>query len=276
MKSDSAAVSATPAATIVSDLSKPLPIINTNEKAFFSGSSDLSVANQTNGQTAYLHATANNRNIINHFFSQVNAKSFKTKSYKPIIKQEQPIIITPANTNHEQVNKLSSSPNVILATPISNTNSTSYHNNSNNNNNRPNSTTQITIQELQINKNANGSSRNQSKMNHVHFITPLAVNPSLSNTTVLSSSNQANTNSNILPVNYSATPPNTSNNSNNNNNSGFHSASVNKLSSSHGGLRTGVTSNNNNVPLKNITTIRSTSFRHKNTNSNSKFSLKQI
>ena len=291
-----------------------------NDKMFFSGSSELSVANPAPSTYTHTNMANNssqsnpgnsNRNIINHFFSQVNSKSFKSKTYKPIIRQEQPIIITPTvnmelnNNSNNTSNKLSSaSPNVIIATNslIYNTTSMTTPNMMQN---RPNSTTQITIQELQLpgsKNNAsmnNGSSRNlASKMNHVHFTSPLTLNPSLSNTTLISSSNQTTTGSILPPANSQMSPPNTSvsqnananttsinNNSNSNNNSnynsngtnvnvnsnGFHSASVSKLLTSNG-MRMVANANtmSSNVPLKNISTIRSSSFRHKNLTMNSK------
>ena len=208
---------------------------------------------------------SNHRNIINHFFSQVKVKgghhhhNNHHNQHKPIIK-----------TNDSNANPIILPSNATTSTnPTSNIFITSC-----------NSTTQITIHELQLSRNNTNNNPPQSKSttqqqatNHVHFTSPLPVNSAIA----AQSASNGNGNNftintiNLLPLNtnnFSSNTPPLTNNINVNNINGFHSASVNKLSTTSQNNLNYVKNGLQPLNNKNLNFIRSSSFRHKNTNPN--------
>lgn len=239
--------------------------ISTNTETTFASSKNPT----SNGakENSFLVNSNHHRNIINHFFSQIKVK-VGNRNHHHHSHQHKPIIKT---TDLQQNTHTATMPN-----PSSNIFITSS-----------NSATQITIHELQHSKtNSTYQQQQQQTTNHVHFTSPLPVNPTPSlsnnngnnftiNTINLLPINNNNNTTNITSNNpnaFSLNTPTLINNINVNNINGFHSASVNKLStttSQHiNNCVKFANSSNGLQPLnnKNLNFIRSSSFRHKNAN----------
>jgi hypothetical protein len=250
---------------------EPFKPAATNETT--SNQADISTSSQkpaSSGEMApkensFLVNSNHHRNIINHFFSQIKVK-VGNRHHHHHSHQHKPIIKTTDSQHNPHT--------TAMPNPSSNIFITST-----------NSATQITIHELQHSKTNSTYQQQQQQQttNHVHFTSPLPINPtpSLSN----NNGNNFTINTiNLLPINntnntpsnnqngFSLNTPTLINNINVNNINGFHSASVNKLStttSQHiNNCVKFANSSNGLQPLnnKNLNLIRSSSFRHKNAN----------